>query len=74
MEADEDITILDNIESNGKGVVEDNHEDKGNVHALGWEVYIKQKKYFTKTQFYVVVKHPKVGNIVRTYVGDNITE
>ena len=49
MEADEDIIILDNIESNGKGVVEDNHEDKGNVHALRWEVYIKQKKYFTKT-------------------------
>ena len=32
MEADEDIIILDNIESNGKGVV----EYKGNVHALEW--------------------------------------
>ena len=66
--------ILDNTERNGKEVLEDNHKDKGNVHALKWEVYIKQKKNFTKTQFYVVVTHPKVGNIVQTYVEDNINE
>ena len=35
---------------------------------------MKQKKYLTETQLYVVITHPKVGNIVRNYVEGNITE
>ena len=33
-EVQEDIMILENSERNGKEVVEDNNQDKGNVHSL----------------------------------------
>ena len=46
--------------------------DKKNFHALMWEVYVKEKEDFIKIDFLVSVPHLKGGDIVWTYVKDNI--
>ena len=47
-------------------------DDKKNVHALRWEVYIKEKEEFIKREFLVSVSYPKGGAIVWTCVKDHI--
>ena len=74
LEVEEDIMLLNNRDNHWKDVVEENHKDKGEVHALRWEVYMKEKEDLTKREFLVVVPHPKGGNIVWTCVEDNAIE
>ena len=55
-----------------KDVLEENHQDKGEVYPLMWEVYIKEKQELLMSYFSMAVPHLKIGNIVWTSVEDNI--
>ena len=46
--------------------------DKKKIHALRWEVYVKDKEYLIKRYFSVSVPHTKGGAIVWTCVKDHI--
>ena len=74
LEVVEYIMLLYYRQKHWKDVLEENHEYKGEVHALRWEVYMKEKEDLTKREFLVVVPHPKGGNIVWTCVEDNAIE
>ena len=39
--------------------VSEDGDDKKNIHALGWEVYTKQKGELVKREFLVSVPNPK---------------
>ena len=54
--------------------VAQNGEDNSKIHALGWDVYTRDKQDLIKRQFLVSVLHPKWEAIVWTCVKDNITE
>ena len=47
-------------------------EDKKNIHALRWEVYVKEKLKLINRYFLVSVPHPKGVVIVWTCVKDHI--
>ena len=64
LEVEEDIRILDNREKHWKGIVEENINNKGKVHALRWGVYTKDKEELIKRKFLVEVPHPKGRKIV----------
>ena len=42
--------------------------DKKNIHALRWEVYVKEKEKLIKREFLMSVPYPKEGEIVWTCV------
>ena len=63
----------DSREEHWRYVYEDGN-DKKNIHALRWDVYIKEKEDLIKGEFLVSVSHPKEGNIVWTCVKDHIIE
>ena len=43
--------ILDNSQKKWQDVVEDNHEGKGKVHVMRWEVYIKYMENMINSVF-----------------------
>ena len=45
-----------------------------NIHALLWNVYVKEKEELITRSFLVSVPHPKVGTIVWTCVKDHIID
>ena len=47
-------------------------DDKRRIHALRWEVYVKEKEELINRDFLVSVPHPNGGNIVWTCVKDHI--
>ena len=55
-----------------KDVLEENHQDKGKVYPLMWEVYIKDKQELLMRYSSMTFPHLKIGNIVWTSVEDNI--
>ena len=44
------------------------------IHALRWEVYVKEKEDLIKRCFLVSVPHPKGGEIVWTCVKNHIID
>ena len=48
-------------------------DKNNNIHALRWEVYVKDKEELIKREFLEYVLYPKGGNIVWICVKDNIT-
>ena len=50
-EVGEDIRILNNRENNWKEIVKENIKEKGKIHLLRWEVYMKEKKKLIKREF-----------------------
>ena len=60
---EEDIR-LDAIREENWRDVSDEGENKKNIHALRWEVYVKNKQELIKREFLVSVPNPKGGKIV----------
>ena len=67
----EDIRFDDIREDSWRDIAEEN-DDKKNIHALRWDVYVKEKEYLIAREFLVSVPHPKGGTIVWTCVKDHI--
>ena len=71
---EEDI-ILDAISEDHWRDVSKKGDDKKNVHALRWGVYVKDNEQLIKRDFLVSVPHPKGGEgIVWTCVKDHIID
>ena len=60
---EEDIR-MDSIREDHCIYVSDKGDDKKKMHALRWEIYVKENEYLTKREFLVYVPHVKGGNIV----------
>ena len=71
---DEEDTRMDDTRYKNLRDVTDEGDDKKKIHALRWNVDVKEKKELIKRKFLVSVMHPKVGNIIWTCVKDNIIE
>ena len=76
-ERDPDLNKEDGIRFDGimkenwRDVAEEDG-DKRKIHALRWEVYVKEKEELIKREFFVSVPHPKGGAIILTCVKDHI--
>ena len=57
---EEDIILDEMMEEHWNDVAEEG-DDKNNIHALRWELYVKEKEELIKIEFSVSVPHPKVG-------------
>ena len=49
-------------------------DDKKEIHALRWDIYVKEKEELIKRYFSVFFPDPKGRNIVWNCVKDHITE
>ena len=67
---EEDI-ILDKIREEYWRDIAEEGDDKKRIHAVRWEVNVKDKEEFIKREFLVSVPHPKGGSIVWTCVKYN---
>ena len=72
LEVQKCISILDNWGRYWKDLLEKNINDKGQVHALRFKVYIKEKVELIKQEFLVKVSHQKGVKIVWNCTQDNI--
>ena len=70
---EEDIR-MDEIRDEHQRDVAEECDNKNNIHALRWYVYVKEKEELMNRQFSVSVPHSKWGNSVWTCVKDNIIE
>ena len=43
--------------------VADEGDDNKKMHALSWEVYVKYKEELINREFFVLVPHPKGGQL-----------
>ena len=57
---EEDI-IMDETRDNHWRVVSEEDDDKKKIHALRWEVYVKNKDKLIKREFPVYITHPTGG-------------
>ena len=71
---EEEDTRMDEIRDEHWMDFSEEGENMKKIHALRWEVYVKEKEELIKREFLVSILHLKGGNIVWTYVKDNITE
>ena len=72
LDLNEDIKLSENIVKHQKHGVAYNHEYKGKVCVLGWDIYIKYEEEVIMRDLFMVVPHPNGGNIVWSCVGDNV--
>ena len=63
----EDIRFDEIQEDHWRDLAEEN-DDKKKIHALRWNVYVREKEEIIKRAFSVSVPHPKGGTIVWTCV------
>ena len=70
---EEDIIMDDTRDEDWRDVAED-CDNKKKIHALRWEIYVKEKEGLICREFLVSVPHPEGGNIVCIYVKDHIIE
>ena len=68
-----DIRFDENWEDNWRDLAEENN-DKKKVHALRWNVDIKEKEELIMRAFSVSVPHPKGGTIIWACVKDHIID
>ena len=61
---DEEDIRLDEIREEHLRDVADEDDDKKNIHALRWEIYVKEKEDLVKREFSASVPHLKGGAIV----------
>ena len=78
-ERDPDLNEMEDIRFDG--IQEDNwidlaeeNDDKKKIHALRWNVYVKEKEELITREFLVSVSHPKGGTIVWTCVKDHVID
>ena len=69
----EDIRLDEIWEEHWRDISQEG-DDKKNIHALRWEVYVKEKKGLIKREFLLSVPHPKGGGIVWTFVKDHVID
>ena len=69
----EDIRFDEIREDHWRGLAEGN-DDKKKIHALRWNVYVKEKEELITRSFSVSVPHPKGGGIVWTCTKDHIID
>ena len=69
----EDIRLDEIREEHWRDVAEEG-DDKKKIHALRWELYIKEKGELIKREFSLSVPHPKGGAIFGTCVKDHIID
>ena len=69
----EDIRFNKIWEDNWRDIAEEN-DDKKKIHALRWDVYVKEKEELITREFSVSVPHPKGGAIVCTCVKDQVID
>ena len=78
-ERDPDLNEMDDIrfneirEDHWRDFAEEN-DDKKKIHALRWNVYVKEKEELIARFFSVSVPHPKGGTIVWTCVKDHVID
>ena len=78
-ERDPDLNEMEDIRFDGiwedhwRDLVEEN-DDKKKIHALRWNVYIKEKEELITRVFSVSVPHPKGVTIVWTCVKDHVID
>ena len=70
---EEDIRLDEIREDHCRGAAEKNDDNK-KIHALRWEVYVKEKGGLIKRDSSVSVPHPNGGAIIWTCVKDNIID
>ena len=70
---EEDIRLDEIREEHWRYVAEEGDDNK-KIHALRWDVYVKQKEDLIKREFSVLVPHPKGGTIFLTFVKDHIID
>ena len=71
---EEEYIILDSTREEHWRDVAKEGDDKKKIHALMWEVYVKENSELIKREFLVSVLHPKGGAIVWTCVKDHIID
>ena len=71
---DEDIRILDERKKHWNDIFEEIINDKGEIHALRQEVYMKEKEELINIELLVEVPHQKGRKIVWNCMEDNIIE
>ena len=69
----EDIRFDKIWEDNWRDIDEENY-DKKNIHALRWDVYVKEKEERITRDFSLFFPHPKGGAIVWTCVKDKVID
>ena len=69
----EDITFDEIWEDHWRDLAEEN-DNKKHIHALIWNVYVKEKEELITRAFSVSVPHPKGGTIVWTCVKDHVID
>ena len=67
----EDIRFNKIREDHWRDLVEEKY-DKKRIHALRWNVYVKEKEELIMRVFSVSVPHPKSETIVWTYVKEHV--
>ena len=67
----EDIRF-DKIQEDHWRDIEEENDDKKNIHALRWNVYVKEKGELITREFLVSVPHPKGEATVWTCVKDQV--
>ena len=70
---EEDIRWYEIREDHWRDVAEEG-DNKKKIHALRWEVYLKEKEVLINREFSLSFPHPKGGEIVWTCVKDNIID
>ena len=58
---EEEETRLDEIREDHWRDIAEEGDDKNKIHALMWEVYVKENEELIKREFLVSVPHPKGG-------------
>ena len=69
----EDIRFDEIWENHWRDLAEEN-DNKNKIHALIWNVYVKEKEELIKRAFLVSVPHTKWGTIVLTCVKDHVID
>ena len=78
-ERDPDLNEMENIrldeirEYHWRDIAEEN-DDKKKIHALRWNIYVKEKEELIMRAFSVSVPHPKGGTIVWICVKDHVID
>ena len=64
---------MDTIWEETRRDVSEERKYKKKMHALSWEIYVKEKEELINRNVLASVPHPKGGNIVWTCVNNHIT-
>ena len=68
---EEDVRLDAIWEEHWRDVAEEG-DDKRNMHALRWEVYVEYMGNLIKREFLVYIQHLKERGVVWTFVKDHI--